>query len=105
MKSVVLVCGHGPGISDSVARTFGRAGHSVAIVARNAKRVADDAAALVAAGIDAKGFPCDLSDPEAVKKMVAEVQTHGPIAVVHYNAYTGSGVDLLAASTAELRNV
>lgn len=105
MKSIVLVCGHGPGISDSVARTFGRAGHSVAIVARNAKRVADDAAALVSAGIDAKGFVCDLSDPEAVRKLVAEVQTHGPIAVVHYNAYTGGGVDLLTATTEQLRNV
>lgn len=105
MNSVVLVCGHGPGISDAVARTFGRAGHSVALVARNAQRVTADAAALVKDGIDAKGFACDLANPDAVRKMVAEVQQHGPIAVVHFNAYTGGGIDLLTVTPAELRGV
>ncbi len=103
MKSVVLVCGHGPGISDAVARRFGRAGHSVALVARNGARVTAAAAALVRDGIDAKGFACDLGDVEAVRSLVAAVnQQLGTIAVVHYNAYAGSGLDLLAASQAEL---
>jgi NAD(P)-dependent dehydrogenase (short-subunit alcohol dehydrogenase family) len=105
MKSVVLVCGHGPGISDAVARRFGRAGHSVALVARNAQRVTAAAAALVETGIDAKGFACDLSNVESVRALVAAVKDQlGPIAVVHYNAYANGG-DLLAASPDELRAI
>ncbi|MDB4932083.1 MAG: hypothetical protein JWM10_4567, partial [Myxococcaceae bacterium] len=32
MKPTILVCGHGTGISDAVARRFGREGFAVAIV-------------------------------------------------------------------------
>jgi short-subunit dehydrogenase len=106
MKSVVLVCGHGPGISDAVARKFGKARHSVALVARNAARVTAAAAALAQDGIDAKGFACDLADPGAIERLVADVRRElGPIAVVHFNAYAGTGVDLLSASPAELRGI
>ncbi|HEY0250710.1 MAG TPA: SDR family NAD(P)-dependent oxidoreductase [Kofleriaceae bacterium] len=104
MKSVILVCGHGPGISDAVARKFGGAGHSVALVARNADRVHAAATTLGAAGIDAKGFACDLSHPAAVEELVTNVKKElGPIAVVHYNAYGGGGFDLLSATPDELR--
>ncbi|HNN96996.1 MAG TPA: short-chain dehydrogenase, partial [Pseudomonadota bacterium] len=33
MQRTIVVAGHGPGISDAVARRFGREGFSVAIVA------------------------------------------------------------------------
>lgn len=104
MKSVILVCGHGPGISDAVARKFGGAGHAVALVARNKDRVEAAAAAIVTAGIVAKGFACDLTDPAAIELLVTTVKKElGPIAVVHYNAYGGGGFDLLSATPAQLR--
>lgn len=103
MKSVVLVCGHGTGISDAVARKFGRAGHAVALVARNHERVSAASAALTAEGIEAKGFACDLADPAAIEKMVASVKQLGTIAVVHYNAYGGGGFDLLDATPEQIR--
>jgi len=106
MKPTILVCGHGPGISDAVARRFGREGHPVAIVARSADRLAAAAAALTAEGITARAFPCDLGDPVAVRALVADVHgALGPIGVVHWNAYRGGAGDLLTAEVAELRGV
>src|SRR3954451_7970632 len=84
MKRTIVVCGHGPGISDAVARKFGKEGFAVAIVARNAERLTAAAASLTAAGITAKGFPCDLGDPEAVRALIRKVRTDlGPINVLH----------------------
>src|SRR5690242_8106585 len=104
MKKTLLVCGHGPGISDAVARRFGREGFSVALVARNAERVAAAAAALGEADIEAKGFACDLGDTEAVKKLVRDVRAAlGPVSVVHWNAYSGGAGDLTTSRPDELR--
>jgi NADP-dependent 3-hydroxy acid dehydrogenase YdfG len=106
MARTIVVCGHGPGISDAVARRFGREGFSVAIVARNAKRLAESAAALASAGVTARAFPCDLRDTAAVKKLIADVRSAlGPISVVHWNAYGGGAGDLATAPIEELDKV
>lgn len=106
MKHTVIVCGHGPGISDAVARKFGREGHPVALVARNGERLKAAAAAMTAAGIKAQAFPCDLGNVEAVRGLVREVRAAlGPVGVVHWNAYGGGAGDLTTAPTAELRAV
>ncbi len=106
MADTILVCGHGPGISDAIARRFGKAGHPVAIVARNAERLAAAAKSLVDAGVNAKAFPCDLGQPEAVKKLVTDVRSSlGPIGVLHWNAYVGGAGDLRTATSAELHAV
>jgi NADP-dependent 3-hydroxy acid dehydrogenase YdfG len=106
MAETLLVCGHGPGISEAVARRFGKAGHPVAIVARNAERLAAAAKSLVDAGVNAKAFPCDLGNAEAVKQLVSDVRSSlGPIGVLHWNAYTGGGGDLTTATTEELQTV
>lgn len=104
MTRTIVVCGHGPGISDAVARRFGREGFSVALVARNPERLAAAAAALGKAGVTAKAFPCDLGNPDAVRALVRDVRVAlGPITVVHWNAYAGGAGDLTAARTDELR--
>jgi len=106
MKRTILVCGHGPGISDAVAQKFGREGHPVAIVARNADRLATAAKTLTDAGINAKAFPCDLGNTDSVRKLVTDVRKAlGPIGVLHWNAYTPGAGDLTTASDAELRTV
>jgi NAD(P)-dependent dehydrogenase (short-subunit alcohol dehydrogenase family) len=105
-NKTILVCGHGPGISDAVARKFGREGFSVAIVARNAERLETAAKALSDAGVNARAFPCDLGNPDAVRKLVADVRTAlGPIGVVHWNAYTGGAGDLTTDAPEALRGV
>lgn len=106
MANTIVVCGHGVGISDSVARRFGKEGYRVAIVARNAARLATAAATLREVGVDAREFPCDLGDTEAVRRLISEVRgALGPIGVLHWNAYSGSAGDLKTASTADLRGV
>ena len=87
-----------------MARKFGREGHAVAIVARNADRLSGAAAALVDAGITAQAFPCDLGDTDAVRGLVRQVRASlGPIAVVHWNAYDHGAGDLTTAPVDELR--
>lgn len=106
MAETIVVCGHGPGISDAVARRFGKAGHPVAIVARNKERLTAAAKALADAGIKARGFACDLSNSDAVKGMIGDVRgALGPIGVVHWNVYTPGAGDLTKASVAELNTV
>jgi NADP-dependent 3-hydroxy acid dehydrogenase YdfG len=106
MSKTILVCGHGPGISDAVARRFGKEGFSVAIAARNAERLSAAAAALESSGVRAAAFPVDLGDPAAVKALVESVRAKlGPITVVHWNAYAGVAGDLLTADVAALRTV
>jgi NAD(P)-dependent dehydrogenase (short-subunit alcohol dehydrogenase family) len=102
MKRTIVVCGHGPGISDAVARRFGREGLSVAVIARNAERLSG--AALVGAGLTAQAFPGDLGDPRAVRDIFSRVRSSlGPIAVVHWNAYAHGAGDLTTAPIDELR--
>ena len=104
MSKTILVCGHGPGISDAVARQFGAQGFAVALVARSADKLAAAAEALTARGIQAQAFPADLGDPAAVTAMVAQVRASlGPITVVHWNAYATGAGDLTAANPTELR--
>lgn len=106
MPRTILVAGFGPGISTAVAEKFGREGFAVALVARNADRVAEGAKALQANGIQAAGFAADLADPQAVKAVVAKAsQQLGPIAVINWNAYSGGAGNLLEASAADLRGV
>lgn len=103
MKRTILVCGHGPGISDAVARRFGREGFAVAIVARNAERLKAAAEALSGAGITARAFPCDLGDPKAVRSLIPQVRASlGPITVLHWNATSGGAGDLTTAPAEEL---
>lgn len=106
MAKTILVCGHGPGISDAVARKFGAEGFKVALAARSKDKLEAAAQALRAKGIEAEAFPTDLADPAAVKALVAAAREKlGPITVIHYNAYTGLAGDLLTADLADLRTV
>ena len=106
MKRAIMVCGHGPGISDAVARKFGREGHPVAIVARNKERLSAAARSLGEAGIEARAFPCDLGNPEGVRELVVQVRDAlGPIGILHWNAYGGGAGDLTTARIDELRSV
>src|SRR5271168_1440020 len=104
MKKTILICGHGPGISDSVARKFGAEGFSVALAARSADKLAAAASALNAKGIQTTAFPTDLSDANAVKTLVAAARSKlGPITAIHWNAYAPIAGDLVTAPAAEIR--
>lgn len=106
MSKTIIVAGYGVGISDGVARRFGKEGFKVALVARNAEKVTTAASALSKEKIEAKGFAVDLGDPAAVTKLIADVRSSlGPVTVLHWNAYTLGAGDLLTADPSELRKV
>lgn len=103
VKHTILICGYGPGISQAVARRFGQAGHPVAAVARNAQRLAAAIAELTGEGIQARAFPADLGDVEAVRRVVADARAgSGPIGILHWNGFLDVEGDLLSVSLADL---
>ena len=103
MAKTIIVGGYGSGISAAVAEKFGSQGFAVALVARNAERVAEGVRSLQAKGVTAAAFPADLSSPEAVKILIGQVREQlGPISALHWNAYSGAAGDLLSADTTAL---
>ncbi|MBL8742343.1 MAG: SDR family NAD(P)-dependent oxidoreductase [Myxococcales bacterium] len=105
MSKTIVVCGHGPGISDAVAHKFGKEGFSVAIVARNKERLTAAAQKLEQAGIKAKAVAGNLGDPDALAGIIDAARELGPIAALHWNAYGGGAGDLTTAKAADLREV
>ena len=103
-KKTIIVVGFGPGISTAVAERFGSEGFRVALVARNAERLAAGVKALEAKGIEARAFTADVSHPEAARKVVAEVRAAmGPVHALEWTAYGGGAGDLLTASASDVR--
>lgn len=106
MAKTIVIGGYGPGISEAVARKFGGEGFAVALVARGREKVERGAAALREAGIEARAFAVDLSDPAAARALVADArEALGPIAVLHWNAYSGAAGDLTQCDVSELHTV
>lgn len=104
MAKTLVVCGYGPGISNAVARKFASEGFQIALVARDAKKLEEAAAALTHAGITARAFPCDLADSTAIAPLIANIRSSlGPITVLHWNAYAALAGDLTRVDVSELR--
>ncbi len=105
-KSIVIV-GFGPGISTAVAEKFGKQGFSVALVARNQQRLNDGVAALKANGINAAAFVADAGDAAQIRGAIAKARAaFDNITAIHWNAYSGSGIDdILTADTAAVNGV
>lgn len=82
-KPLALVTGVGPGTGASIARRFAAGGYRVAMLARDTDRLA----ALEAEIADSIGIACDVSDPEALARVVAQV---GDPKVVVHNAVGGA---------------
>ena len=105
MAKTIVVCGYGSGISAAVAQRFGAEGFQVALVARNADRLAAGVSALTARGVAARAFPADLSDDAQVKGLIEGVRAQlGPVTVLHWNAYAGGAGDLLTAEAGAIRS-
>lgn len=92
--SVLLVVGYGPGISQAVANRFAREGYGIALVARNLQRVEQAALELRRTGVAAAAYQADASDPDAIRRTVAQVQQDlGPISTVLWTAFRNGGVN------------
>jgi short-subunit dehydrogenase len=89
MKPVVIVAGVGPGIGSAVARAFGAEGFRIALLARDATKLAERHAEIAAAGIVAALFIVDLADSAATANAVEQVRAWAggdPLSLV-YNAF------------------
>lgn len=85
-----VVTGATEGIGRAIAFSLGRAGATVAICARTPATVERTVAELRAAGIDAIGRPCDVSDPAAVAEFAGFVgRERGDASVLVNNAGIG----------------
>jgi len=107
MPKIIVVVGFGPGNSTAIAAKFGTAGFTVAIVGRNAERLAAGVAGLKARGIAAAAFTGDAADADSMRATIRRIHAElGPITVLHWNAFGGENVgDLLAADSNEVRGV
>jgi NADP-dependent 3-hydroxy acid dehydrogenase YdfG len=104
MSKTILVCGFGTGISSAVAERFGKAGFAVALVGRNAERLATGVKSLTAQGITAAEFIADLSEESQISKLVESVRNKlGAITAIHWNAYSMGAGDLLTADSSAIR--
>ena len=82
-KPLALVTGVGPGTGAAIARRFAEGGYRVAMLARNADRLA----ALEKEIPDSIAVPCDVSDAAALERAITEV---GAPKVVVHNAVGGA---------------
>lgn len=104
VAKTLAIFGYGPGISHAVARRFAREGFKVALVARNAEKLAAGVETLRAADVQAKAFPTDMSDPLAIEPLITRMRTElGAIAAIHWNAPAGGAGDLIADDPLALR--
>jgi len=83
IKPLALVTGVGPGTGASVARRFAEGGYRVAMLARNAERLA----ALEKEIPDSIAITCDVTDAAALQQVIAKV---GAPKVVVHNAVGGA---------------
>jgi NAD(P)-dependent dehydrogenase (short-subunit alcohol dehydrogenase family) len=83
IKPLALVTGVGPGTGASVARRFAEGGYRVAMLARNAERLA----ALEKEIPDSIAITCDVTDATALEQVIAKV---GAPKVVVHNAVGGA---------------
>ena len=91
-KPVALITGVGPGTGSALVRRFVAGGYRVAMLARDASRLA----ALEAELPDARAFACDVSDSAAVAEVLARVRAElGNPAVLIHNAVAGGRASFL----------
>jgi ketoreductase len=91
-RRVALVTGATSGIGLEVARSLGREGHAVFVVARNAENVQTTVKQLREEGIEADGAASDVTSTEDIRTAVQKaVEVFGPIEILVNNAGRGGG--------------
>ena len=84
---LVLITGASSGIGQAAAVQIGEAGGTVVLVARTREKLEETAAQVESSGGVAHVHPCDLSDPDDIDRMAAEVmETHGVPDILVNNA-------------------
>jgi NAD(P)-dependent dehydrogenase (short-subunit alcohol dehydrogenase family) len=105
----LVVLGSGPGIGVGVASNFAVRGFThIALVARNADRLKEDQGKVLDAiqergySCQVKTWPCDLTDFEALKKTLSEIESFGNLECVLFNAARVAGKPPLEESVEDI---
>jgi NAD(P)-dependent dehydrogenase (short-subunit alcohol dehydrogenase family) len=102
-EPLVLVVGAGPGVSGSVARAWGRRGHSVALVGLDIEQLAELGESLKSDGILAGWTDADVTDPESLAAAVERLVGYsGRLDVLHFNPSAYRAATPLELTAAEL---
>jgi NADP-dependent 3-hydroxy acid dehydrogenase YdfG len=103
---LITVIGAGPGLGLEIARTFGRRGFDVALVARNQSKLDALAETLQQEGIRARGFSADVSKPATIASALGAITAElGPIDVLEFSPADSAliPVDVLAVTAENLQ--
>ena len=103
---VALVTGGAYGIGFAIAEAFAQAGAKIAFNCRSQKHLDEALAGYQAKGIDAKGYICDVTDEEAVKALVAQIEKElGVIDILVNNAGIIKRIPMCDMTVDEFRQV
>ena len=98
MTQTALIVGAGDGLSASFARVLAREGYKLGLVARRTEKLA-----ALQEETGAAAFACDVSAPEQVARLFAEVDDQlGPLDAVLYNPSARSRGPLVELDPAEV---
>lgn len=83
---VIAIVGSGPGLGLEIARAFGQRGFTVALISRDADALAGLSARLQEEGVEAAGYPADVTRPATVVGALDQIErSHGQIDVLEYS--------------------
>lgn len=103
---VALVTGAAYGIGFAIARAFAKAGAKVAFNCRGQEHLDKALADYSKEGIDARGYICDVTREEDVRKMVADIEQElGVIDILVNNAGIIKRIPMLEMTAEEFRQV
>ena len=103
---VALVTGAAYGIGFAIAEAYAQAGARIAFNCRSQHHMEQALADYKAKGIDAKGYICDVTNEEDVKKMVADIERElGVIDILVNNAGIIKRIPMTEMSVEDFRQV
>ena len=103
---VALVTGAAYGIGFAMAEALAKAGAKIVFNCRGQEHMDTALKAYVEKGIDAKGYICDVTDEDAVQKMVADIeQTVGTVDILVNNAGIIRRIPMHEMSVSEFEQV
>jgi short-subunit dehydrogenase len=100
--NLVLITGASSGIGEATARRFGATGAHVLLLARNAERLDDVAAAISKHGGTATAYNLDLADSGAIEEVAARIEREvGTPDILINNAGAGRWLPLIETTAEE----
>ena len=103
---IALITGATYGIGMAMAMALGKAGAKIRFNARRAEQITAATEKYKAAGFDAAGYQCDVTDEKAVEAMIADIaQKTGEVDILVNNAGIIKRIAALEMSAGEFREV